>query len=152
MELSTLPPCTALYIFDEAFQPELMEHILELINKAPDTLCYILSSKAGRHPEWKHKLEETCPGVELAGGPIPIKKAGSGKGSRFQLFRCTVNKATGPDGNVDIAQYTSYWNNDVHEKITYYESLATGLAMDAEVRKHSRKNRTSQNTRTNTNA
>ena len=144
MALPRLPPCTVLYLFDEAFPRDLMEKIFQLINNAPGQLRYILSSKGGRHASWKDTLIETCHGVTRVLDPIRIRKIGSGEGSAFQLFQRNVASTDGTAMAMDSSLYTEFWNSTTADKIQYYESLAIDMAADAEASKVSRKQRASQ--------
>lgn len=144
MTLSKLPPCTVLYLFDEAFPENLMEKIFELINDAPKTLKYILSSKGGRHAGWKDRLTEACRGVSRESEPIKIRKIGSGEGSVFQMFLRNVTDPNSASADVGCSIYTQYFESSIDEKMEYYRSLADKMAAEAETSKASRKLRTAQ--------
>ena len=144
MTLSKLPPCTVLYLFDEAFPSDLMTKIFMLINDAPAQLKYIFSSKGGRHAIWKGKLMEACHGVSSVSESIQIRKIGSGEGSSFQMYARNIDCPSNLNADMGSSIYTDYFNSTTKQKIEYYQSLAEKLALDAEASKLSRKIRSKQ--------
>ena len=92
LNLTELPPCTVLYLYDEAFPPEVMEKIIDLVDVAPSTLRYIISFKGNKCPEWKGCFTDLKNVTAVALQGVSIKKRFSGEGSRFDVSGKTNKK------------------------------------------------------------
>lgn len=124
MNLSALPPCSVLYMYDEAFPDDLMEKIFELIDDAPSRLRYIITFKANKFHEFRAPLAELR-GVRAISLGNRVTKAFSGEGSQYDLYERRVrDEAVSTTSLGEEAQpFEHYWNSNIEEKAKYYYDL-----------------------------
>ena len=135
MNLTMLPPCTVLYIFDEAFPDVLMEKIFELIDTAPPRLQYVITFKANKFPKYRAMLDARK-GFKAISLSNKAAKAYSQEGSKFDLYERTVEQYihTGTDDE----KYESFWDGSIERKIKFYEDLESEMDKKLDVAKASR--------------
>ena len=139
-----LKTCTILYMFDEAFPPELMSWICEMINNAPLTLRIVIAAKAMKDCETKKSFAQDS-GLYQLMAPLHCTKIGSGESSTFCVYgRDGLDYGEGfdlfppPDGTPVHAPQTmstvpdltsidvlaqNFFASTTAAKIQYYEAL-----------------------------
>ena len=122
LNLTALPPCSVLYIYDEAFNDELMDHILWLIENAPPRLRYIISFKANRFPVYRN-IWNDCLGCRAVSLGNKVYKTFSSEGSRFDLYERNVPANDKVPNATHNGVYEEYWNSSIEAKKNYYNRL-----------------------------
>jgi hypothetical protein len=119
-----------LYIYDEAFPPDVMEHVAQLILDSP-RIKWVISFKAGRHREYKDFLEKRTGLVCEA--TVDTLKVGSGEMSRASIYRRLppvsslrsmppVAEPNETDQSVQT-KAEKYFQSNFHDCVAYYETL-----------------------------
>jgi hypothetical protein len=80
-----LQTATILYMFDEAFPPELMTWICKMIQSAPPTLRIVIAAKAMKYSDWKNRFPEDA-GLYCLMEPVHCTKIGSGESSTLCIY------------------------------------------------------------------
>jgi hypothetical protein len=122
MNLTTLPPCTVLYIYDEAFPDDLMDKIFELVESAPPRLRYIITFKANKFSEYRAKLQD-CTGFHAVSLGNRVTKAFSAEGSSFDLYERRVEANDIVPSATHCERFEDYWKNSIEGKKEYYDKL-----------------------------
>jgi hypothetical protein len=127
-----LPSVKVLYMYDEAFPPDLMDYVPCLIKKSP-SLQWVVSFKHGRHSEYEGFLEAEA-GLELV-DVLACNKQGSGESSRAHLYECRKQHSSGDHPVLNAA---AYFELSLACKIAYYDHLilSTRLTLDTKRKSH----------------
>jgi hypothetical protein len=130
-DLNEIPYCVkVLYLYDEAYPPDLMKHTAGLIKGAMN-LGWVVSFKSGKHHEYAGYLEVNAD-LEFV-EQLVCRKQGSGESSRASLYRCKPrhawNRRLVPHATTkameDMAAY--YFGAPLPDQIDYYKRLATDI-------------------------
>ena len=122
MNLTVLPPCSVLYVYDEAFPDNLMDKIFELIENAPPRLRYIITFKANKFSEYRAKLQD-CKGFHAVSLGNRVTKAFSAEGSSFDLYERRVEANGIVCSATHCERFEEYWNGSIEVKKEYYNNL-----------------------------
>jgi hypothetical protein len=112
---------TVIYVYDEAFFPELMAKMFKLLKSAHPGLRYVVSAKAQRERKYDQGFQEA--GYKCVQKVLGLVKHGSNTGSSFRIYRRTAK----PDTHV-VKEHSSlsgriereaqqYWDLSVADKI-----------------------------------
>ena len=143
MSLTAMPPCSVLYIYDEAFPDDLMDKIFELIDSAPSRLRYVLTFKANKFPEYKAKFR-ACRGFRVVSMANKVNKAFSAEGSSYDIYERVVDDADDVNEESEGGLYEQYWNGSLKAKIEHYSRLHDAMDDVLEKEKASRTSRLRQ--------
>ena len=124
MRLGALPPCSVLYIYDEAFPESLMAKICELIDDAPSRLRYVISFKANKFHEYRSRMN-ALRGFRAISLGNRINKAFSQEGSQYDLYERRVRDegVSSTSLGTEAQPFENYWNGGIEAKIKYYVDL-----------------------------
>ena len=128
-----LPSVKVLYMYDEAFPPDLMDYVPCLIKKSP-SLQWVVSFKHGRHSEYEGFLEAEA-GLELV-DVLACNKQGSGESSRAHLYECRKQHSSGDHPVLNAA---AYFELSLAGKIAYYDHLILSTRLTLATKRKSHK-------------
>ena len=144
LHLERLPRCKVLYLYDEAFDDDLMEHILRLVNGADETLEFVLSAKVLKHRRYYRDFWEEA-GLEQCSEPIQGAMIGSSARSTWIMYKrvsatrdhtCSdLDVTAGSVSDLD-ARAQTFFNAPTESKIEYYcQHLPNGPVMTRGMRR-----------------
>jgi len=118
--------CDVVYTFDEAFPPDLMEHIIKTFS-ASSRPKWLISFKTGRRGDHDIKKLFEEYGLEVVDS-VRCKKAGSGEVSNAQFYRRQFNSGKLPakEHNL-VAKIEPFWSGDQGIIRTAVENLCTSF-------------------------
>jgi len=122
------PSVTILYLFDEAFPPELMVHIADLVEQSSSRLRYVITAKMAKFACYKGFFQDK--GFVDTGKKIATSKIGSGEGSTFSIWKRAKDNTTSTPPDF-AGSYTEmiereidfYWEAERETKVTFYRKL-----------------------------
>ena len=135
LDINVLTMPDILYTYDEAFPPDVMEWLADLIVKSP-RVKYVISFKAMRHLEYTGFLENKACLVLMK--KVNTSKIGSGELSRAHIYRREITQSTRasdttitPNAAVLSLETKAddFFKSNIHDRMAFYDNLVTEMGI-----------------------
>lgn len=133
---------TVVYMFDEAFNPELMQHIFQVIAKSK-SIKYVISFKSGRCLNFNTLLVEAT-GMQPIANRVSVSKSHSGGKSSYAIYSNRNKIMPSELENCSLAnelesKATSFFQLSHDDQINFYQKQVETLELEKEKDMENRK-------------
>lgn len=127
LEMKMIPSnVTVLYMFDEAFEPKVFQHVIDLITTAHSNLKFLITFKGQREGKYHEELKEK--GFQQQ-RDIKMEKIVSGECSTCRIYQCPnfgCQNGTGTKVDGIEAKAIEYWELSIEKKIAWNKTRRGG--------------------------